>query len=250
MSCLMGIGALLASCSSGADEDMVGAGSGNIRFGVSSYTAFTRALNETDYTNTGNYTVEILQEEKVIESFLYKDRADSYSLPNGNYILKAFYGEEKAASRNEFHVEGTKSFSVEGNKGDAAVSVDCYPTCGKAAVIFADNMADFFSEYYVVYETEAVKAEGGNVTWGKDDTEPWYLKLNSKGETVKATIHLTRADNGTTSSMEKKYDMKPGKSWTMSIAAKDGSGGLGITITIDESTTDHVEDITVPSEWI
>lgn len=248
LSSLLEAALILASCSQDVNGEMSKAGTGNIGFGVSSNATFTKAVDENAYGNTDNYTVQILQGGQEIESFRYADRKESYELSNGTYTLKAFYGTEKNASRNEFYVEGSKNFTVNGN--DQAIYVDCYPTCGKALVKFNANMSDFFSDYYVVYETEALTAEGANATWGKADTEPWYLKLNQSGETVKATICLTRKDNGKSSTVEKNYAMKPGKSWTMNITAKEDSGSLGIEITIDESTNDHEIDITVPGNWI
>jgi hypothetical protein len=57
-------------------------------------------------------------------------------------------------------------------------------------------------------------------------------------------------ETGNNDSQTLTYDMAPNKSWTMHIAPKDGSGGLSITITIDESTNDREFEIVVPSDWI
>ena len=80
---------------------------------------------------------------------------------------------------------------------------------------------------------------------------PVAALLKPEGEMVKATIHLTRKDDGTSSQVVKSYSgMKPNQSWTMNIAPHDDNGSLGITITIDESTEDVIHDIEVPSDWI
>lgn len=111
-------------------------------------------------------------------------------------------------------------------------------------------MATYFSNYSVIYETEALKATGSTAIWQKDDTDPWYLKVNEKGESVTATISFTRLSDGKSASVEKTYTLAPGKSWTLNIAPQDNNGSLGITVTIDESTDDEEIDIEVPSEWI
>ncbi|MDO4164948.1 MAG: DUF4493 domain-containing protein [Bacteroides sp.] len=252
MSCMIGASLLVCSCSSSEDASMLEEGTGTIQLSVKANASFStvnsRAVNESAYANTDNYTVQVLQGEAEVLSFTYGDRSASIKLDNGNYTLKAYYGTESDASREAFYVVGTTDFVVNGN--DQALNVDCAPTCGKMVVDFDSKMADYFSNYYVTYETEALAAAGSTVTWAKDDTDPWYLKLNAAGETVKATVHYTVTSSGKAGSQELTYAMTPDKSWTLHIAPKDGNGGLSITITIDESTTDKPIDIVVPSDWI
>mgnify|MGYP004517695879 FL=1 len=249
---------LFASCS----KDDAGSvaepnGSGTISLSVAADANFksSRAVSESDYKNADNYTVKIMQGEEEIASFLYKDKASSYKLDNGNYTLKAYYGEEFPASRDKFYVVGTKEFTVDGN--DVNVKVDCEPTCGKLVVNFDTKMSEFFSNYYVTYETKALTAAGTECRWAKDDTEPWYVKLDAAGEVVKATVHYTVKSSNkegtqvltykTTDGVEK---MMPNKSWTLNISPKDNNGSLSITITIDENTNDRPIKIVVPTDWL
>ncbi len=247
MSCMVALGTVLASCSSTEADEQPKANFGSIKMGVKASTSFTRAVNESDYANTGEYTVEIWNSENSkVYSELYKNLPNSINLPNGNYTLKACYGTEEVASRNTFYVYGEKNFAV--NANDQELEVDCYPTCGKVRTYFDKSMADYFSSYSVAYETKALA--GGNVLCSATDTEPWYLKLDKEGEIVKATINLTRISDGKSSPVVKEYAMTPGKSWTLNVAPKNDNGVLGITITIDESTEDINKDIIVPSDWI
>lgn len=258
LSCMIGVSLIMASCSSGEDTPIEN-GTGSIQLSVNTNTTFgtttTRAVNESAYANTDDYTVQILQNDDEIESFRYGDRSSTYKLDNGNYTLKAYYGTESNASRNSFYVVGSTNFVVNGNT--QPISVDCYPTCGKMIVDFDSKMANYFSDYYVTFETETLAASDGAVTWAKADTDPWYLKLNDAGETVTATIHYII--NGATESKsttltypdnDNPVKMTPGKSWTLHIAPKDGNGALSITITIDESTNDKEYDVVVPSDWV
>ncbi len=255
MSCMLGASLLLGACSS-EQENLPKSDFGTVSFGVEAKAGFTRAVNEADYANTDNYTVEILNNTGTPHTppFQYGERENSYDLPNGSYTMKAYYGTESVASRDEFYVVGETPFVVNGegkteNTSPLQINVDCYPTCGKV-VTFFDNasMDEYFSDYYVEYETEALGED--KAMWAKNDVEPWYLKLNPEGEVVKATIHVTRKDDGKTDVISKTYAMTPGKAWTMNIAPKDGSGSLTLTITIDETTEDHELDFTVPSDWI
>ena len=176
----------LTACSSGQDPT-VEDGTGNISLGVTTSTAFSRAVTESNYSNVNNYTVQILDDEgKQVQEFQYDEKPENITLRNGSYTLKAFYGTEHEASRNEFYVEGNTPFSVAGD--EKKVTVDCYPTCGKVAATFASNMDESFSDYSIVYKTKALTTAGKTAVWAKGDKEPWYLKVDKAGETVTATI--------------------------------------------------------------
>ena len=246
--CFLCIGMAFSSCSSQSDET-VPSDQGVISLSITANTAFTRAVSESSYSNVDNYTIQILDDAgDPVQEFAYAEKPERISLKNGTYTLKAFYGTESDASRDGFYVEGNTSFNIDGNVQQ--VTVACKPTCGKVIVNFASEMAEYFSNYSVVYETVALKTAQSTAIWQKDDTEPWYLKVDKKGEAVKATIHFTRLSDNKSASVEKTYTMAPGKSWTLNIAPQDNNGDLGIQITVDESTDDEIIDIEVPSEWV
>lgn len=249
MGCLAFIGLTMQSCSS-SEEPANMEGTGSITLSVTTQASFTKAIDESTYGNVNNYTVQILNNDGVsVKEFLYSDKPDKINLNNGTYTLKAFYGTESNASRDGFYVEGSNTFQVDGEPVQQ-VSVTCAPTCGKVAVKFASNMSEYFSDYSVVYETAALKAAGSTAVWAKGDTEPWYLKVDPKGETVTATIQFTRLSDNKPDSEVRTYTLAPSKSWTLSIAPQDNNGSIDIDITIDESTDDEEIDIEVPSEWL
>lgn len=238
----------LTACSSSQDPT-VEDGTGNISLGVTTSTAFSRAVTESNYSNVNNYTVQILDDEgKQVQEFQYDEKPENITLRNGSYTLKAFYGAEHEASRNEFYVEGNTPFSVAGD--EKKVTVDCYPTCGKVAATFASNMDESFSDYSIVYKTKALTTAGKTAVWAKDDKEPWYLKVDKAGETVTATIQVTRVSDSKSATVERTYTLAPGKSWTLNIAPADENGSLGISITVDETTDDEEIDIEVPADWL
>lgn len=250
-------GMLMSSCSSDSGDPTTSMSEGSIRFSVAAPAPFqasaskTRAVNEEQYKNTDLYTVQIIDGEggKVKEDLYSAIKGSTIKLNNGNYTIKAFYGEEAEASQEKFYVTGETRIVV--NADNQAVNVDCYPTCGKLVAHFDALMDNYFSAYSITYETEALTAKGGAVNWTQTNVEPWYVKLNPEGEAVKATIHITRKDDGTSAQVVKTYDgMKPNQSWTMNIAPNDNNGTLGISITIDESTENVIHDIEVPSDWI
>ena len=248
--CLVAIGLTATSCSSDNEASTSSTPSGIISLDViNTGTAFTRAVNETDYQNTANYTVQILNNDNEVQKeFLYKDRESSIELKNGIYTFKAFYGTDSNASRDAFYVEGEEMVVVNGD--DSKVTITVAPKHGKVVAYFDPTMDTYFSDYSVVYETAALTAAGSVATWAKSETEPWYLKVDEKGEEVKATINFTRIDDSKTSTIEKTYTLLPNKAWTLNIYPKDNNGSLGIELVINEGTNDEEIDITVPSEWI
>lgn len=251
LSCMAGLFLAATSCSS-EDEKSLDGRRNSVQFAITANAGFstnTRAVNENSYADVNNYTVQILNSaNKVVQEYLHSEMPASIELNNGLYTLKAFYGEDTHASRNAFYVEGSSAFTVEGK--EANVTVDCQPVCGKVAVKFAGNMSAYFSDYSVVYETVALTAEGSTATWNKADTEPWYLKVKQGGETIKATINITRLSDNKSSSTVRTFNLLPNKSWTLNIGPEIKGGSLGLSISIDESTNDHVVDIVVPSDWI
>ena len=112
-------------------------------------------------------------------------------------------------------MEGAATFSVQSN--EQTVSVACAPTCAKVSVDFDGAMGTYFSDYSVIFETEALAEYGTGIS---------------------------------SASVEKTYALAPNKAWTLKIAPSYESGKLGVAVTIDETTNDHDVDIIVPSEWI
>lgn len=225
----------------------------------------TRALNEANYRNTANYTVQLINSANQAVLVNCKGSELSSNLPKeleiGSYEVKAFYGTEYSYSRDDFRVEGSKSFTIKA-KDETTVTVECLPTCGKISVDFDSDMATYYSDYSVSYTGTA--AMGSNsITWAKADTEPWYVKLNESAETITYTVNVTAKDdyahvdaNGnkqTTGTATGTFTLQRNRAHKLSIKPNytaTTEGGLSITITIDESPNDKPITIEVPVSWI
>ena len=231
--------------------------------GDADFGAATKAVSLDSYKNTNNYTVQIKNaKDRVIMECTGADLTFPKELEIGTYTVKAFYGTDVAASRNAIYVEGSKTFAIESGK-DSHVSLDCVPTCGKISVEFDKDMSIYYKDYHVTYNgTNALGST--NITWLQNDTEPWYVKLEEKGETITYMIHLTLKDeyryvdeNGefhTSSQITNNFTLKPNKAHKLKIrpnySPSSTEGGVNVTITIDESTNDREYTIEVPNTWI
>lgn len=221
----------------------------------------TRALNEATYKNVENYTVVVTDKDGVEKLNCKGSEVAAnmpLTLPIGSYLVKAFYGTEKPASRDEFYVYGEKKGTIKADQREA-VAVTCIPTCGKVVVEFGSDMATYFADYQVTFGgTEALGAQ--TFAWAKADSEPWYVQLKEDGENIQFTIALTtkeeyvNSDNkeqtttktGTFSlSRNKAYRMKVNPSYTPT-----DKGNVSIEVTIDERTNDQEVEIEVPVDWL
>lgn len=256
---MLALGWLATSCTSTEDDSMeaVVPGTGTVTLSVAADAGFStgsRAVDESAYKDLANYTVQILDDagkEITGMEWKYADIPEgTIELSNGSYILKAFYGTDKAASTEGMYVEGTKNFTV--NSDQKAVAVECAPVCARVKVEFDEKMSTYFSNYSIAFNTLALGQENNDskaeFNWTKTTTGPLYLKVN-QNEKVYATIRLTDKQSKTTE-VEKTYTMSPNTAKLIKVVPAVKEGNLGITITIDESTVDHDVDIVIPSEWI
>lgn len=228
----------------------------NADFGAS-----TRAVTESEYRKVDNYDVVVLDKNGIEKLNCKAYEVESrmpITLPIGAYTVKAYYGNERAASRNEFYVYGEEQGSIKAD-GTHAVELICTPTCGRIAVTFENGMSDYFSDYKVFFKgTEALA--GDSISWLRDDAEPWYVKLNEGGETVKFAIHAKTKDGFANAANGMQEYIKTGqftlnrnKAYKMNVTythTPTGEGGLKVVITIDERTNDKEVEIEVPVTWL
>ena len=264
---VLGTGLLLVSCTS-TDEELnqpSETGQGQLTFSLSSGTTFaadaTRAVNEASYENVDNYTVIVTDKEGVEKLNCKGFEVASnmpLTLPIGSFTVKAFYGTESAASRNDFYVLGITEGTIKGAK-EENVTVTCTPTCGRIKVAFDEKMDTYFDNYEVTFTgTEALGTN--TISWLKDDTEPWYVKLNESEEKLTFTVTTTTKDDFLNKDNKQKVSTKNGsftlsrnKAYKLNIKPNytpTATGNIEIDITIDETTNDKPVDIEVPIEWL
>lgn len=241
---------------------------GKLTLSLTSDTQFetqTRALSEANYRNTDNYNVQLINSSNGNVLMECKGNELSNNLPKeleiGSYEVKAFYGTENVASRNDFRVEGSKTFTIKAND-EKSVVVECLPTCGKLSVEFSSDMATYYDDYSVTYSGTAA-LESNTIKWAKADTEPWYVKLNESGESITYTVNVKAKDEyahvdasgvkQTTGTATGNFILQRNRASKLTITPNytpTSEGGLQINISIDESTNDKPITITVPVSWI
>ena len=254
-------GAMLVSCThnSTIEEFTGGEGQGLLSLSLSADADFvgTRAVNESDYSNVDNYTVVVIDNYGV-EKLNCKGSEAASQMPLvlsvGDFTVKAYYGVEEAASRDAFYVYGEAQGYILPDEEEPVV-VECTPTCGRIRVNFGEAMSTYFSDYKVTFTgTKALKGE--SIAWLKDDTEPWYVKLEEGGETISFTITTTtkaeyiNANQQQTMTQTGSFQLSRNKGYKLNLSPSyDATGKVGLDITVDERTNDKPVDVEVPVEW-
>lgn len=249
---LLGFAAFTA-CTSEADE-VLKDGKGYVSLSLSIEDRFqTKAVDENDYQDETKYTVQILQEDKPVAGceWAYPEIPESIELENGSYALRAFYGTADAVSKETPYVEGVQDFVV--NNDLQKITVSCELKSAKVMVAFDPSMEEYFSDYSVVFKTKAM-ASGASSVWAKAEGGETRYFIVETNEKVDAVMKLTDKSSGKSSETKMNVTLSPGsnKKYTLKpkVDEETGETGLGIEITIDDSTNDHKVDITIPSDWI
>ena len=241
-------GVLLYSCSSDEAELQFSEGTGYVSLNLNTNIGFqSRAVDESDYQDLSNYTVQILKDGNSLHKWDYNDIPEFTELANNTYTMLAICGDStKAVYTDDLCVLGSKSFTV---KNDSVnVDVTCKPNSARINIEFDEKMEEYFSDYEVRIKTAA---QGGSTyIWDNTTAGPVYFKVKQK-ESVAMTIKLTpKSGVEADTEIQKTYTLSPADAMKMTLAPVIGSGSLSITITIDETVIEHPVDIEVPSEWV
>ena len=241
-------GVLLYSCSSDEAELQFSEGTGYVSLNLNTNIGFqSRAVDESDYQDLSNYTVQILKDGNSLHKWDYNDIPEFTELANNTYTMLAICGDStKAVYTDDLCVLGSKSFTV---KNDSVnVDVTCKPNSARINIEFDKKMDEYFSDYEVRIKTAA---QGGSTyIWDNTTVGPVYFKVK-QNEGVAMTIKLTpKSGVETDTEIQKTYTLSPADAMKMTLAPVIGSGSLSITITIDETVIEHPVDIEVPSDWV
>lgn len=247
---MLGMGIFATSCSSEEEFSQVYQGTGTVELAVNPDAGFqSRAVNESDYANLKNYTIQILKDGTIYNNYQFIGTVPaSLELEVGNYTLKAFAGKDEAASTKTMYVEGTSNFSVVADQTITA-AVTCKPVCAKVTVTYGADMAKYFTDYYVTFETQALGET--SYVWRKGDVDPVYMRVNNN-ERINPQITLVDKESKikTVTLKDGGYTLSPAQALSIKIVPVVNDGKLQISITVDDSTEDKNITIDVPSEWI
>jgi hypothetical protein len=254
---IWGLSALVAltsfACSSGSDEEPTR--DSRLTLSLLPSTSFTRAINESEFTNVNNYTV-VLQGADSVWTYLYKDMPLNMSIQPGDYQLTAYYGHNALAGLDSLYMEGSTQFSVRSGE-TKTVDLTCLPGNAKIAVNTSSDFATYFTDYQIAVTTSLTS---DTLHYAKQDVETdrkdAYVRADKAGTEVSVIFSLTPAADVTVSQALQTftYTVKPQDCLTFTLkpdVTTVVSGTVsGVTITIDDSVNTQDVNITLPSDWL
>jgi hypothetical protein len=218
-------------------------------------TSFTRAINESEFTNVNNYTV-VLQGADSVWTYLYKDMPLSMSIQPGDYQLTAYYGHNALAGLDSLYMQGTTQFTVRSGE-TKTVDLTCLPGNAKIAVATSSDFATYFTDYRIAVTTSLMS---DTLHYAKQDVETdrkeAYVRAEKEGTEVSVVFTLTPAADVTVSQALQTftYTVKPQDCLSFTLkpdVTTVASGSVsGVTITIDDSVNTEDVNITLPSDWL
>ena len=246
---------LIGTGCSSTEPDMPGK-EGTLCLAVNTNCSFTRQINESEYTNTNNYTVEVSDTKQLVFSDLFKNIPLEKEMQPGNYTLKAHYGENPNMAFDKMYVEGNTSFTI--RKGELThVNVQCVPANARVRVRTSADFDNFFSNYTVELKTKHIS---GPFAYAKADikaNKDVYFKADAAGEEIRIELKLTpKNTDDQVGELEQPIvrKLKPRDALTITLKPKstvvEGGQITGVTITIDDGITDENIDIIIPDEFI
>ncbi len=235
----------------GADLSFSGTSAGTAANGTAK-----RLIDESAYTNIGNYTVTLTKtsDNTVVHQALYNEWNLAYMVePNTEYKLTAAYGTESPASYDNLLVSGSETFTVQPG-ATKMVSFRCVPKAAKVNVVYSDDFATYYSDCEVSIKTKHITGDAWMMNKecvGKD----LYLKADEEGEPVILTFNLLDKNGAsiipegftttkTVTVMPKtllKLTFKP------NVTEIEG-GKVGLNITVDTGVQDENINIEIPND--
>lgn len=257
----IGLSSLLAltavACSSGSDNEPTASGEGVLTLSLLPSPSFTRAINESEFTNVNNYTVELYEGDTQKWSVLYADLPLKKTIDAGTYRLVAHYGENPLAALDQLYMEGSETFTVH-NGETKTVNLTCVPANAKVSVKTSTDFARYFKDYQISVITDRMTEP---LVYAKKDVETdgkeAYVQADKEnGTQVSVTFALTPQQDvtqtDTLSTFTRTVKPQDCLTFTLKPDITTVSGGTlgGVTITIDDQVTTEDIHIVLPNTWL
>lgn len=202
----------------------------------------TRAENEEALPEVGDFSISILQGDKVYSSWdKLSEYEDDTEFPVGSYTLKATYGNLETQGFASPYYAGQQDFSIVAD-GNTEVEVTCYLANVKVTTEYTEAFRSYFKDY-----TVKVRPEGGSeISFSKTETRAAYLKPGkfivyadvTKQQGSSATFELATIDNAEACQHYKlKLDVDAGSA-ALNISFSEETEKIPVTIDVsDEALT-------------
>ncbi|WP_455592132.1 DUF4493 domain-containing protein [Bacteroides sp.] len=247
----------IASCDS--SNDVLSHGVGTLSVGLSatpSFSSKTRAINEDEYRNADNYTVEIQEVGgDMLYNDLYRNMPMSFDVEAGKtYTVKAFYGENVDAGFDKLYMEGNQQFTISNGEQKNLV-LSCRPANVKVTVEYTDDFLKYYSDCTVSLQTSHIVVPFV-MNMNADANKEAYLKADATGETITILVDGFKDKSGNLVDMggalTTTKNVTPKTHVTITVGPEVitvGTGEASFDVSVDTSTEDKDINIEIPEEY-
>ena len=247
---------LLIGCGCSSTEPAMPENESALCLTLKSNTSYSRLINESEYTQTGNYTVEVYDSKQQIFSELFKNLPLEKEMEPGDYSLKAHFGTNPAMAFDQMYVEGNTTFSI--RQGELThVNVQCVPANARVRVRTSADFDNYFSDYTINLKTKHIDAPFAYTKSDIKAEKDVYFKADAAGEEIRIELKLTAKNaDDQVGALDQPIvrTLKPREAVAITLKPKatvvEGGQITGVTITIDNGITDENIDIIIPDEFI
>ena len=253
----------LASCGKEApfpwDGPKDGEGQLSVKNLVVSVDGKENEVRSTRAVDPAGFTVELLKDGDVVESYIYSEMPEIVTLPVGNYTARVRSGEVQTAAFEAPYYEGEQDFEIKNKEVTEVETVVC----------------KFANVRVSVYYTDALKAHMGNdckvsitagrdahLEFSKDETRSGFFAYVDDSQTMVATFSGT-IDGNVQEQLKAYTDVKPGNHYKITFSYHQGDlpdnegsitfNGVTVDATIEEvdmnvnvDDPDDIIDVTDP----
>ena len=216
----------------------------------------TRTVDVTPYKDVKNYTVELIKNGIVQNTYNYGTMNLKNDIEPGTYTFKAYFGENVSAAWDALYVEGSKEFTAE--KGRVTkVQFVCTPANAKVKVVYTPEFSQYYSDCTINVTTKYQATPFAMTKADADQNKEAYFKVDATETAM--TLAFDLKDKQGISVTPKSFGPQ-----TVNVKARDfltltvkpnvvdvQVGKIeGITVTVDNGLTEKPLTVVITDSYV
>lgn len=145
-----------------------------------------------DFVDENAYSVQILKGEDVVQEYdRYDKMPEELVLEEGNYIIKAFKGDDKPAAFLNPYFAGSTEFVIKEGMS-TPLDITCKLANARVTVNYSDDFKEAYPKYNLKMNTEFMK---DSLDYSQDEARAAYLQTGEEGTDLKLFLTLVRLED-------------------------------------------------------
>lgn len=145
-----------------------------------------------DFVDENAYSVQILKGEDVVQEYdRYDKMPEELVLEEGNYIIKAFKGDDKPAAFLNPYFAGSTEFVIKEGMS-TPLDITCKLANARVTVNYSDDFKEAYPTYNLKMNTEFMK---DSLDYSQDEARAAYLQTGEEGTDLNLFLTLVRLED-------------------------------------------------------